>query len=284
METVHYGPWVGEFGFELIWWSPAVRAAARVDHEAGRRVVVSAPATSEWLYEFADEFVPLMGKHVPVEADRHIGWLDLPSICRPRGSAGHIGGGRQAAPLPWEHRFLGGEPDRSAPDVMIAFRPEKHRAGKAYPPDMCAALVSELESRGFSVGCFGGPDNWHFGSGPDFRGAPLRRQCALLAATRCAAGPSSGTMHLASLCRTPYVTWYATTTKQSRQSRKIHKETWNPFGTEVTFLRKMPPSHTEVADAVKALVQRRQKPVLIARTKSRPKMTRAQRRCRRHKR
>ena len=254
---LHYGPWVGEFGFELVWWSPAVRHLARLDHARGDTVVVSAPIGSAFLYEFADEFVPLdwepsrsfghsgrLRSPAPhIEADAHVAWGDINPKSRTTTR---------------EHRDLGVRPDWSAPDVMAAFRPPKGRRyeGKAYPPAMCEELVARLERVGLSVGCFGGPDNWRFGMGPDYRGRPLGEQCSLLAGTACAVGPSSGTMHLASLCRTPYVTWYPL---RPEHSEEIHKSAaWNPFGTEVVFLRgTAPPAPQDAAAAVDGLVRPR---------------------------
>ena len=139
---------------------------------------------------------------------------------------------------------------------MAAFRPPKGRGheGKAYPPGMCEELVALLEGAGLSVGCFGGPDNWHFGKGPDYRDRPLGEQCSLLAGAACAVGPSSGTMHLASLCRTPYVTWYP---PRPEHSERVHTGTeWNPFGTEVVFLRgSAPPDPRDAAAAVTELIR-----------------------------
>jgi len=254
---IHYGPWAGEFGFELVWWSPAVRHLARLDRARGDSVVVSAPAGSAFLYEFADEFVPLAwdpsrsfgqcGRLISpaprVEADAHVAWGDIDP---------------KSGLTPREHRDLGGRPDPSAPDVMAAFRPPKGRGheGKAYPPGMCEELVALLEGAGLSVGCFGGLDNWHFGKGQDYRGRPLAEQCSLLAGAACAVGPSSGTMHLASLCRTPYVTWYQ---PRPEHSESVHTGAeWNPFGTEVVFLRgSAHPAPRDAAAAVEGLVRHR---------------------------
>ena len=49
------GPWVGEFGWELCWWNPLLRALAEnVEH-----LIIAAPASSRYLFEFASEFIPL---------------------------------------------------------------------------------------------------------------------------------------------------------------------------------------------------------------------------------
>ena len=54
MGVLYAGPWKGEFGWELCGWNPAVRSLAKQYD----RVVVASHAASEYLYEFADEFIP----------------------------------------------------------------------------------------------------------------------------------------------------------------------------------------------------------------------------------
>jgi len=248
MATVHYGPWLGEFGFELAWWSPSIRYLAAIDHAHGDKVVVSSHPSVEHLYEFADEFVPLdVERHVAwcgrllspspaIKADRQVEWLDL-----------FPDGWRK--PPPCQHRMLGVSPI-SDTDVMVAFRPPKGDQGKEYPPDLCERLVASMQSKGLSVGSYGGPDNWHFG-GADYRGQPLGRQCSLLAGARCAVGPSSGTMHLAALCGLPYVTWY---NPRPEHSEDVHG-LWNHFGVDIAFLRGCNPEPDTVVDAALRMIR-----------------------------
>jgi len=216
------------------------------------RVVVASHAASEYLYEFADEFIPLEAK----------GW----SVC-----SGRLQGAPPVVPADYHLRpesvlrgvgaLLDGEyprrwrrlaaPGSSYADILCAFRPPKQHiskpqanASKSYPREMCERLVGMLVSHGLSVACFGGSDNWCFEGAADLRGSPLSEQCAVLGSAMCAVGPSSGTMHLASLCGCPHVTWYTPPTHPKLKER--YGKNWNPFGTPVWFLDGKPPSPEEV--------------------------------------
>lgn len=261
MSVLYAGPWKGEFGWELCGWNPAVRSLAkRYD-----RVVVASHAASEYLYEFADEFIPLeaegwsvcsgrlRGRPPAVAADHH---LRPESVLR---GVGALLDGEY--PRQWRRLAAPGPPP--AADILCAFRPPKKHISKpqaneskSYPRGMCESLVATLMSHGLSVACFGGRDNWWFEGSVDLRGRPLSEQCAALGAAMCAVGPSSGTMHLASLCGCPHVTWY--TPRTHPRLRERYERDWNPFGTPVRFLDGKPPQPADVVDSVlRAVFHRR---------------------------
>jgi hypothetical protein len=253
------GPWVGEFGWELCWWNPMLRALC----ENAGHVIVAAPESSRYLYEFATEFIPLK-----TEGRRFAeGTLlsKLPRVCN---------GSKVLDPaVLWEEFGLQecdalrtGEPSLTpkrwrnlAPpipepliaDVLCAFRPEKVIedrliAGKDYPAAQCEELVRLLLSAGLRVACYGGPDNYWFEGTTDLRGKPLHLQCLALRAAKCAVGPSSAPLQLASLTGCPHVTW-------SRISEDIairYADHWNPFQTPACFIRTPQPSPSEVAREV----------------------------------
>ncbi len=252
MSVLYAGPWKGEFGWELCGWNPVVRSLAkRYD-----RVVVASHAASEYLYEFADEFIPL-------EAE---GW----SVCsgRLQGTPPVVSADHYLRPekvLRGVGALLDGEykrqwrrlaaPRSPAADILCAFRPPKKHISKpqankskSYPLEMCESLVGMFMSSGLSVACYGGRDNWWFDGTIDLRGRPLMEQCGALGGAMCAVGPSSGTMHLASLCGCPHVTWY--TPQTHPRLRKRYETNWNPFATPVWFLDGKPPPPSEIASSV----------------------------------
>ena len=258
--TLYAGPWYGEFGWELCGWNPAVRRFA----EAYDRVIVASHRGSEYLYEFADEFVPL-------EADgwsMYEGRLRKPAprpppadMCLHPKEVLAAGGARLDKQFARSWRRLAPPDPVHVADVLCAFRPPKQHMSKqqandlkSYPAAMCEELVGLLLSRGLSVACYGGPDNWCFPGAADMRGSPLADQCSALAVAKCAVGPSSGTMHLASLCGCPHITWYAPKTHPNLHKR--YKLDWNPFGTRVLFFldRSPPPREVAVAVALTAAV------------------------------
>lgn len=259
VSTLYAGPWIGEFGWELCWWNPLVR------HAAGQfdRVVVASHAESEHLYEFADEFIPLQAKPLSfhegtllsdepqVPADKRLAPQEVfhsdKAAIRLEYKRGREWRWR-GMPLSW--RNLAPPSPVASADVMCSFRPPKNNVqGKDYPVSMCRKVVDSLLSDGLIVACCGGPGNYHFDGTIDMRGRPLEEQCSALAAARCAVGPSSGVLHLASLCGCPHVTWY---TPKTHPDLKVRYEIqWNPFGTPVAFVDGHPPEPELIIEAVR---------------------------------
>jgi len=66
----------------------------------------------------------------------------------------------------------------------------------------------------------------------DLRDIPLRDTCNLIKNCGAVFGPSSGPMHLASLCGTPHVVWQA----RSIENYNRYTQNWNPFNTPILYL------------------------------------------------
>ena len=62
----------------------------------------------------------------------------------------------------------------------------------------------------------------------DLRGKELSKTISVLSSSKCAFGPSSGPMHLASLCGTPHVVWSLDANKAR------YEENWNPLKTRTS--------------------------------------------------
>ncbi len=110
-----------------------------------------------------------------------------------------------------------------------------------WPPDLWDEICGKLHVSGIRIAAIGSvsesllPANCH-----DLRGEPLGTIMDIIAASTLVAGPSSGPMHLASLCGTPHVVW--TIQMQDAlwriwgSSRERYEKIWNPFGTPVRVL------------------------------------------------
>lgn len=221
------GPWRGEFGWELCWWNPAIRQLSR----GFDSITIVAPSSTRYLYEFADDFIP-------IDVLRDVYWKGDMLTEWPRSDADvfvdpeKVWDDRDDMEREW--RRLGTRGDRVT-DVMMAIRPPKPWNGtllhdKSYPISKANEVVSRLRNAGLSVANFGGSDNLDLECELDLRGAPLDQQCNALASAMCSVGPSSGTMHLASLCGCPHVTWYTRTNSSQR-----YMFDWNPFHTPVDY-------------------------------------------------
>jgi hypothetical protein len=76
----------------------------------------------------------------------------------------------------------------------------------------------------------------HIDNTDDMRGLPLDKLCDLMVSSDVLVGPSSGPMHLGSLCGTPHVTWSPVDRDGVMSNKERYEEVWNPHDTPVTFL------------------------------------------------
>ena len=80
--------------------------------------------------------------------------------------------------------------------------------------------------------CIGTPEHAQAVEGAlDMRGAPLAEQMNALRSARCAIGPSSGPMHLASLCKCPHLVWCGGGKGERSTTARRYARDWNPHGT-----------------------------------------------------
>ena len=66
----------------------------------------------------------------------------------------------------------------------------------------------------------------------DLRSISLQSLLTLMTNTECVFGPSSGPMHLSSLCNVPHVVW------SIPQNKVRYEKNWNPLKTPILFLDK----------------------------------------------
>jgi len=247
VRRLYAGPWCGEFGWEICSWNPTIRHVAKgFDH-----VTVEIQPGHEYLYEFADEIIinprkpdydmykgsPKKSPFQPPQGTTVIEPLRLwvSTIRKEFRTIKTADKGQQLHPKEW--RPLGVEKPQKVVDVMCAFRGPKHFRGRSFPEkqyaeDKCITLVNLFLDAGYSVACYGGPDNIYVEGAVDLRGIPMIDLCGTLAETKLAVGPSSGTLHLSSLCGTPHVSWYG----RPVVSMDRYLTYWNPFQAPVTFI------------------------------------------------
>ena len=259
-DTLFAGPWVGEFGWELLNWQAFVRKLSR----SYRKTVVCCPAGREALYaDFAavihghklrgvsecnvmhkvenPEELERMGKLVPPDCD----WL------KPMGYQ----------PFSRQEFIRFGKP-RTDLSVDVLFHPRGRGFGteRNWDAEKWRELLGLLRGQGLRLGCIGVSSATVKVEGEytDFRDKPLFETLDVIASARTVIGPSSGPMHLASLCGTPHVVWtdrgrYA----RGRTNRDKYETWWNPLGTRALVLDEhgFDPAPKAVAEAVARLVR-----------------------------
>lgn len=116
-------------------------------------------------------------------------------------------------------------------------------------------VVQALLKRGLRVAAIGTKSGAFLPEGAaDLRGIDLQRLMDMMAASTLVIGPSSGPMHLASLCKAPHLVWtgkqWSSTIKAFNAERYEWK--WNPFRTKCYMVVKDNPdlSAAEVVRAV----------------------------------
>ncbi len=229
------GPYVGEFGWELMQWQGYVRARR---HYYEQVHVITYPGR-DYLYEGCivhHHSIPLheagfrYGKlsprlHNKLARDKaaQLGLHD-PDVFSP-----DLLCTQYHKRLFWRQEFrLFQEPPLNGiiRDVAFHFRlvDKPGDDPKNYPADRANELADQCRRRGFSVICIGHPDYAFCADGcEDQRSVDLRHTVAAISGVRLVAGQNSGPMHLANLCGKPTVLW------AFAQSSIDYSLRWNPF-------------------------------------------------------
>ena len=148
-------------------------------------------------------------------------------------------------------------------DVVIHARNRTDKTeftGTNYPLEKWTLIVGELLKRGLRACTIGTQDQaFAVSCANDLRGISLGEVTDVLAAARVVVGPSSGPMHLASLCKTPHVVWSHTRKAPSMgcNNQVRYEKVWNPFNTPVTFIPSINPSPQQIVEAVEKQLSER---------------------------
>ncbi len=232
------GPWVGEFGWELMNWQAWVRALAPRYEE----VWVCSRPSSEALYaDVFTRFIPhdIRGKPVhviatevqnPEERARVLGMLTpemdhlLPRLFVPVAAQRFI-------------RF-GERLDSPPADVLFHARGKEIASSRNWSQGAWVDMCGRLTAAGLKVGCVGlSAATLDVPGVADFRDRPLAETMDLMASAKVVIGPSSGPMHLASLCGVPHVVWTDRGIyRMGKTSRQKYESWWNPLNTPVKVL------------------------------------------------
>jgi hypothetical protein len=230
------GPYMGEFGHELMEWQAWVRAQVPRHQEVH---VITFPGR--------DALYPGCRVHtheVPLEKAgyRHGRFTpsELKSMARARAeewglkdydilTAQHLCTRyHQRFVLPAKFDLLRKEPlEGRYRDVAFHFRWVKKEGPdqtRNYPPELCDRVVALCREIGYSVCCVGHPRYSYCPAGvEDLRSEDLEASIAAISSARLLAGELSGPMHLAQLCGVPILIW------ADGQWRLDTCERWNVF-------------------------------------------------------
>lgn len=233
------GPWVGEFGWELMNWQAYLRALRpRYD-----KIMVSARVSSQALYaDFCDEFIPheIVGRsnsHVAFELQNPDELSRIYSLVPP--DAHHLIPQRYIPESVQRFiQFGQPSPEKYPVDVLIHARGRAHETGRNWPQEKWDQLAQALRADGIRVGSVGiSSSTMMIPHVTDFRDIPLKDTFDVMASARLMLGPSSGPLHLASLCGLPHLVWTDQRTYgMGKTSREKYGDWWNPLRTPVRVI------------------------------------------------
>lgn len=245
MAKLWAGPYVGEFGWELFHWQGWLRKYCTT--LAGTEILMACREGHEYLYQdFADKVITY--QDVPGESDceKNLGFV------YDERHKQHVGPKDQVI-LPWktsyfqpsldQQRFAPlGEWDRDTPrfDVILHARnTNKYGTGyRDWSKEKWCSLVKSLSGEKLLVASMGTVEAaLHVPGTTDIRGLPLRDLCSHLRMAKIAVGPSSGPLHLATLCQCPHIVWTG-----PHKNVERYQKLWNPFETTSRVVEPSPGS------------------------------------------
>ena len=224
------GPWVGEFGWELFAWQAYIRSLSK---HYDKTTIICRPTSHDIYSDFADTFMYYSPDKGQADSFFMHG-LDFSKTIREVLSGTEILDNNTSLLIPrrigipphthWSEAFPFGEhivkPEyinftskyesnifEYKYDYVFHIRDRKLRRQDNWSLDNWKKLRDMIGDSG-TIACIGmRSDAAHIEGIADLRGRDLSMVFQILKYAKCAFGPSSGPMHLASLCGTPHVVW-----------------------------------------------------------------------------
>ena len=250
MRKLIAGPWVGEFGWELFAWQAYVRSLAK---NFDKTVIISRNNSKALYEDFADEFLSYtptggltdsffmhqvdirlclrevikennisLDKNTTIFLPRRIGLPPHTHYTQPVILGEYL--------IKPEYICFGEKQDKKY-DYIFHIRSRDLRKEDNWSIDKWSELKNLLNSD--KIACIGTKkeSGWIEGT-DDLRDISLNELFSVLRNADYAFGPSSGPMHLATLCGLPHVVW------STHKNRTRYEENWNPLKTPILFLDK----------------------------------------------
>lgn len=239
------GPFLGEFGWELMQWQGYVRQLAKFYE----KTIVFGRASSAYFYrDFASEYRVVDCNSWDTNGYELYGF-DYDEWALQFHHDDLLVADNRCVQLRsnFDQAFIpfGVYDEANAYDVVLHARnipvlvgnTEKHQ--RNWPIGRWDDLCDRL--KGLRVAAVGIPELAFCPEGStDLRGIETEHLCSVLASSRLCVGPSSGVMHLATLCQTPQLTWTSKDyTDWFGGTAYRYVRSWNPFATPVRVLTDM---------------------------------------------
>lgn len=230
-KVAFFGPWIGEFGWEVATWQAWCRKQAE---KYDRVYVCSFPGMGPLYADFA-EFIP--HSH-PTRTDMwipdvHVDYSkvdfsvppDVTTVIHPI----------REFIVDGDFIKFGDKPDKRFKCLIHVCNhsdPSKHY--KNYPIEFWRRVVAGLPRE---TACIGAGSDLYIEGTTDLRGITLDQLMNCMAGCKVVVGGSSGPMHLACFCGATIVVWApGRKTFIGGPLETRYKKSWNPFGTKVCYI------------------------------------------------
>lgn len=231
------GPWVGEFGWELFNWQGYIRhLSTKFD-----KTIISCRKTSAYLYEdFCNDFIfiksigdpdmnrcygPIFGFNKPEKFDH---WENPENLKYDIVKSVPIVNLKSQKFVDYGIKL-----DEYENSIVIHARStNKCKTGyRDWSVENWNELVKYLIEMGETVISIGlKQTSLHIENTVNKINYNLSTTCNILKSSKLIIGPSSGPMHLASLCKTPQIVWSG-----DYKNKYRYENIWNPFNTKVIY-------------------------------------------------
>lgn len=228
MKRLYAGPWIGEFGWELMGWQGVIRYLAP-DFD---KVIIIGQKGHGFLYEdFATDYL----EHGLGGSNPNMWMNDSSTISNPLRNKGDVWITPQQLTLmnnPPQQTFIkyGTQSQEKAYDIVCHARSIKKYESDYinYPVENWVKLLGK-DKKVASIGTIDGA--YHIPGTDDLRGISLEELTNVLASSKLLVGPSSGPIHLGSLCGIPHLVWSG-----YERSKIRYEQVWNPLKTPVKVI------------------------------------------------
>jgi len=240
------GPYCGEFGWTLFCWQAYLRWVSQ-QQEFDSVIICGHDDTKALYNDFCTEWVS--HNEWPIAPDCYTGRMKISNwwngrytigdvLFRPNTKHVHYSASWGSFWQEWDESFrrqsfisYGNSGDGY--DCLLHIRSTtKNGTGyRNWADNKWLELTKLLISEGVSIGCVGSHTAAHHIDGcDDLRGLSLDKITDIMASSKMIVGPSSGPLHLASLCKCHQVVW----SPMYNYNRYMYH--WNPFNTKVSFI------------------------------------------------
>jgi hypothetical protein len=250
------GPWVGEFGWELFCWQGYIRKMSR---SYDKTIVIGMPG-NEYLYEdFCDEYIEFNPESYKTDAWKCYDCKSSSYLINTIEHTTYFSGNFDIG-MRYTHNgvidtkklffteqefFKYDYISDYGFDVIFHCRNKSTGSERNWDKQEWEKLYKSLP-KDLKIACIGNNESFYIEGTENLRGINLKELVGVLKQSKIIVGPSSGPMHLASLCGLKHLVW------STEYNRIRYEKDWNPFNTKVIFygIEDWNPKHENITELI----------------------------------